>query len=285
MHTIAPSSQSDSLLQVFTNVLAPWHTLKESRGLIASLARREVRARFAGTLLGGAWTVISPLIMLAIYSFVFGVVFKGKWGQSNEQSLANFALIIFCSISAFAIFQECLVKAPSLVISQPNLVKRVVFPTETLVLSSLAAALFQALINFTLVICALYVLNGAVPVTVLLLPVMLLPLVFMTLGAAWLLASLGVFFRDIQHIVGLVANALLFLTPIFFSLEMLPSSVRFYAELNPLAPIIEGIRDVVLWGEIPNLNSFVVSLVISWCVMQLGYAVFMRLKPTFADVI
>jgi len=285
MHTIASTHKSTSLLQVFADVLAPWRTFRESRGLIANLARREIRSRFAGTLLGSAWTVISPLFMLTIYSFVFGVVFRGKWGQSPDQSLASFAMIIFCSISAFAIFQECLVKAPSLVVSQPNLVKRVVFPTETLVLSVLGAALFQGAINFMLVIGALYLLDGAIHWTVLLLPVMLVPLVFMTLGAAWLLSSLGVFFRDIQQVVGLAANALLFLTPIFFSLDMLPPAIRTYAALNPLAPIVEGIRGVVLWGITPSLSSFATSLCISWCVMQLGYAVFMRLKPTFADVI
>jgi lipopolysaccharide transport system permease protein len=285
MHTLATSDHSTSFLACLAKVASPWRTYCATRGLVASLARREIRTRYAGAFLGGAWAVISPLVMLAIYSFVFGVVFRGKWGQSSDQSLATFAIVIFCGISAFNIFQECAVKAPSLVVAQPNLVKRVVFPTETLVMSALAAALFQAGINFALVVGANYLATGTVHWTIVLLPITLLPLVFFTLGVSWLLCSLGVFFRDIQQMVGLIVNALLFLTPIFFALEALPPQIRVYAAINPLAPVIESIRAVVLWGTVPHFYQWVFSTFISWVVMQIGYAVFMRLKPTFADVI
>jgi lipopolysaccharide transport system permease protein len=285
MHTLASSDHSTSFFQGLMSIRSPWRTYCSTRGLVVSLARREILARYAGAFLGGAWAVISPLVMLAIYSFVFGVVFRGKWGQGSEQSLATFAIVIFCGISAFNIFQECVVKAPSLVVAQPNLVKRVVFPTEILAMSAVGAALFQAGINFALVVAANYLVAGVVHWTVVLLPLTLLPLVFLTLGVSWLLSSMGVFFRDVQQMVGLLANALLFLTPIFFSLEMLPPQVRAYAALNPLASIVESIRAVVLWGVIPHFHQWIVSMIISWIVMQIGYAIFMRLKPTFADVI
>ena len=229
--------------------------------------------------------MLAPLVMLLIYAFVFGVVFQARWGHGTEQNLVNFAIVIFCGISAFNIFQECLLRAPMTVVSQPNLVKKVVFPTETLVLSLMGASLFQGVINFALVIIANYIVTHTVHWTIVLLPLTLLPLVFFTLGIAWLLASLGVFFRDIQQVVGLLANALLFLTPIFFSLEALPASLKTFALLNPLAIIVEAVRKVVLWGTIPDLLSLSLCFVFSWCVMQFGYAVFMRTKPAFADVI
>ena len=273
------------LYRVLRSLRSPIKSLYTSRELVISLVRREIRSRFAGTFLGLAWSVLAPLVMLLIYAFVFGVVFQARWGHGSEQNLANFAVVIFCSISAFNIFQECLLRAPMAVVSQPNLVKKVVFPTETLVLSLMGAALFQGVINFALVIFANYLVTHTFHWTVVFLPLILLPLIFLTLGMGWLLASLGVFFRDIQQMVGLLANALLFLTPIFFSLEALPNSLKTFAMLNPLAIIVEAVRKVVLWGVIPDLWPLFVCFVFSWCVMQFGYAVFMRTKPAFADVI
>lgn len=277
--------QQSSMLRGCTNLVGPFSALVQGWGLIRSMARREIQTRFVGTSLGWLWTLLSPLIMLVIYSFVFGVVFRGRWEQQAAGSLGEFAVILFCGLSTFGIFNECIMRAPGLVVSHANLVKKVVFPLEILALSQMGAAVFQGAVNFMLVLIANLILTGVVHWTIILAPVVLLGLIMFTLGVTWMLASLGVFFRDIQQLIGLLSSALFFLTPIFYAPESLPESIRAYAMLNPLAQSVEAMRHVLLWGKVPEPSLLLFPLISGWCVMQLGFAFFMRTKPAFADVI
>ncbi|MDR0477742.1 MAG: ABC transporter permease, partial [Desulfobulbaceae bacterium] len=194
-----------------------WH----NRQLIKTLTRRDIASRYRGSFLGMLWSFFNPLFMLCVYTFVFSVVFKARW-HTGDSSKSEFALALFAGLSVFNIFAECVNRAPSLIPSNANYVKKVIFPLEILPAISLGNALFHAAVSFTVWLAACLLLRGLPPATFPLLPLLLLPLVFMTMGVSWFLASLGVYLRDVSQMISVVTTALLFLTPIFYSAANLP---------------------------------------------------------------
>lgn len=267
------------------NPVAMARNLWRHRELVAQFARREVEGRYRGSFLGIVWSFITPLVMLLIYTFVFGVIFQARWPQARSESLNEFAVIIFAGLTTFTIFSEVVSRAPGLVVGVPNYVKKVVFPLEILPLSALGAALFHAAISLLILIGAHLLVGGALHWTVLLLPLVLLPLLALALGLSWLLASLGVFVRDLGNLVGLLVQILFFLSPIFYSAEAVPEPVRSLLALNPLSPVIDNVRGVLLWGELPDWGGLLISLGASGVVMLLGYAWFQQTRKAFGDVL
>ncbi|MGH9161081.1 MAG: ABC transporter permease [Vicinamibacteraceae bacterium] len=259
--------------------------LWRQRHLIAQLTGREVQSRYRGSALGLLWSLLTPLFLLVVYAFVFGTVFKARWPQGDDANLRTLSLILFAGLIVFGLFSECVARAGTLVVSVPNYVKKVVFPIEVLPVVLVGAALFQASINVGILTVANWLITGRVPPTVLLTPVAAVPLVCLTLGITWVLASLGVFLRDVAQAVGLMLQALFFLTPIFYPLEAAPPAFRQLLFLNPLTANVEAFRAVLLWGHAPDWRTFGVSLAVSVTVMLLGYAAFMRSKRGFADVL
>lgn len=267
------------------NPVAMARNLWRHRELVAQFARREVEGRYRGSFLGIVWSFITPLVMLLIYTFVFGVIFQARWPQARSESLNEFAVIIFAGLTTFTIFSEVVSRAPGLVVGVPNYVKKVVFPLEILPLSALGAALFHAGVSLLILIGAHLLVGGALHWTVLLLPLVLLPLLALALGLSWLLASLGVFVRDLGNLVGLLVQILFFLSPIFYSAEAVPEPVRSLLALNPLSPVIDNVRGVLLWGEQPDWGGLLISLGLSGVVMLLGYAWFQQTRKAFGDVL
>jgi lipopolysaccharide transport system permease protein len=255
------------------------------RELTAQFARREIEGRYRGSFLGIFWSFITPLVMLGIYTFVFGVVFKSRWPQARTDSLAEFAVTVFAGLTTFGIFSECVNRAPGLVVGVPNYVKKVVFPLETLPLSVLGAALFHGAISFAILIVANLLAGGGLSWTLLLLPLALLPVVGLSLGVSWLLASLGVFIRDLNNATGLLVQILFFLTPIFYAVDSLPPQFQALLHLNPFTAIVEDVRRTVLWGQPPLWGALALNLAISAAVAVLGYAWFMQTRKAFADII
>ncbi|HEU4328964.1 MAG TPA: ABC transporter permease [Roseiflexaceae bacterium] len=268
--------------------LNPLHLLRHlwrQRDLIRQFTRREIEGRYRGSYLGLIWSFINPLILLLIYTFVFGVVFQSRWPQARSESLAEFALVLFCGLIPFNLFSECVSRAPSIIIGVPNYVKKVVFPLEILAVSSLGTGLFHALITLSVLLAVNLVVSGVVQWTLVLLPLVLLPLIFLSLGLGWLFASLGVFLRDIGYVVTLLVQVLFFITPIFYPTEAIPEPFQTVIRYNPLTFVVDSSRAVVLWGKLPDWLSLGVWLLGSAVVMQLGYAWFMKTKKGFADVI
>lgn len=276
---------SSPSLRRFLNPLYLARNLWRQRDLIRQFTRREVEGRYKGSFLGLFWSFVNPLVMLLIYTFVFGVVFKSKWPNAKTGSLSEFAVTLFCGLIAFNIFGECIGRASALVTSVPNYVKKVVFPLEILPISALGAALFHGAVSLSILLVANLLMNGVLQWTLVLLPLVLLPLICLTLGLTWFLASLGVFVRDIGYTVALVVQVLFFLTPIFYAVESIPEPYRSVIGLNPLAPIVEDFRRVVLWGAQPNWGALTMLLVVCGAVMLLGYAWFMKTKKAFGDVL
>jgi lipopolysaccharide transport system permease protein len=254
------------------------------RGLIWQFTRREVEGRYRGSLLGIFWSFIHPLVLLAVYTFMAGVVFKARWPESRTNGLGEFALLLFCGLVAFNLLSECATRAVSLVVAVPNFVKRVAFPLEVLPLSVLGSALFHAGLGLGILLAAGPLTRGSLPWTALLLPAVVLPLVFLSLGLSWLLASLGVFLRDVGYVVPLGLQVLFFATPIIYPAQSVPAPLRAVLSLNPLAWVVDNFRQVIFRGLPPDLAGLAGWTVATAGFMVASYAWFMKTKKSFADV-
>lgn len=252
--------------------------------LIGQLAKREVISRYRGSMFGLAWSFFNPLLMLAVYTFVFSVVFNARWGVDTSGH-GDFAVILFVGIIVHGVFSECVNRAPGMILNNASYVKRVVFPLETLPWVAMGATLFHSLISLVVLLIAQVLLRGAIPVTALLLPVVIIPLIVATMGASWLLAALGVYLRDIGQVTGILTMVMLFMAPVLYPIEALPEGIRPWIYLNPLTFIIEQAREVLLWGRLPDfvgLGKYMAgALLFAW----LGFAAFQKMRRGFADVL
>ena len=260
--------------------------LIRQRVLIWQLIQRELGQRYRGSYLGFLWSIITPLFMLLIYTFVFSGIFKASWQVNGpDTSTSDFALILFAGLMPFNVFSEVGNRASLLVISVPNYVKKVVFPLEVLSVVSLGVAIIQSLIGIALLVIANLIIHSSVSPTLFLLPLAYLPLIFLCLGVSWFLASLGVFIRDLSQGIPIVVQVLFFLSPIVYPLEMVPANLRPILLANPLTSIIEGFRQVTLWGgPLPWVDWAVITLLML-IFAGLGYFWFARTKKGFADVL
>ena len=261
-----------------------WASLWGNRQLIRKMAYREIVGRYQGSVIGMLWAFLNPILMLAVYTFVFSVIFQARWGGEQE-SKSEFAIVLFAGLIVHGLFAEVLNRAPQLVLGNANYVKKVVFPLEILPAVSLVVACFHALVSVLVLLGGQLLVQGSIPATVLLLPVVAAPFLLLTLGIAWFLASLGVFVRDMGQIIVFLTTVLLFLSPVFFPLKALPDSVRPWVELNPLTPVIEQVRAVLVWGQMPDWQVLGILLAASVLVAWGGYAWFQKTRKGFADVL
>lgn len=260
----------------------PWR----HRGLVWQFARREVLGRYRGSMLGVGWALVSPLLMLAAFTFVFVGVFKARWpGADDGHGGLEFGLQVFAGLLIFNWFAEVAGRAPRLILEQPNLVKKVVFPLQTLTWVSLLSSLFHMLLGLTVLTAATAWARGELPWTALSLPLVLLVFVPFLLGVSWGLAALGVYLRDIAQMMGLVISLAMFLSPVFYSTLALSGTVAQLMVWNPLTLIIESVRHALLDGAWPDWKALTVyagaSLVVAWA----GAALFEKTRRGFADVL
>jgi lipopolysaccharide transport system permease protein len=258
------------------------------RPLILQLAHREVVGRYKGSVLGLAWSFFNPVLLLSVYTFVYSVVFRARWSTGTDgvtETKTDFALILFVGMIVHGLFSEVVNRAPQLILSNQNYVKRVVFPLEILPVVSIVAAVFHAIVSLVVMLLAFALFNGYLPWTAIYAPLVLFPLVVLTLGFAWAFASLGVFLRDLGQSIGLFTTVLMFLAPVFYPVSALPEEFRPWMMANPLTFIIEQMREVLIWGHAPDwlglLQYCLVSVVVAW----MGFAWFQKTRKGFADVL
>jgi len=254
------------------------------RHLIWQLAKREVVGRYRGSALGLVWSFFNPLFMLAVYTFVFSVVFKARWGPAGGAT-TDFALFLFSGLIVYSLFAELVNRSPTLIVGNVNYVKRVVFPLEILPVVAMGSALFHASVSILVLIAFYFAIHRHVPLSIVLLPLVLLPLVLMTLGVAWTLAALGVYVRDVAQTTGILTTALLFLSPVFYPASAVPEALRGYVFLNPLAVIIEESRKVAIHGEAPDWLALGLVGLLSVGIAAAGLYAFQRSRRGFADVL
>lgn len=268
-----------------TSPAEPIRSFWRHRALISQLTKREIVGRYRGSVLGVAWSFLNPILMLAVYTFVFSVVFKARWGIGSEETKSTFAIVLFVGLIVHGLFAEVTNRAPGLVLSNVSYVKRVVFPLEVLPWVTMGSALFHTGISLFVLLLAQVLLTQQFHLTSILFPLLLLPLLLSTMGLAWFLAATGVYLRDIGHVVGIATTVLLFLAPVFYPLAALPERYRPLLYLNPLTFVIEEGRRVLLSGELPNWSGWAaylgVSLILAWA----GFSWFQKARKGFADVL
>ncbi|MCM5572370.1 ABC transporter permease [Burkholderiaceae bacterium FT117] len=259
-------------------------SLVANRGLIATLVKREVVGRYRGSMLGILWSLFNPILMLAVYTFVFSFVFKSRW-IGGTGSKTEFALVLFAGLLVFNLFAECVNRSPALVLGNVNYVKKVVFPLEILPVVTLGSAMFHMLVSLGVWVIFYVVTMGLPQPTLLLLPLVIFPFALLTLGLCWFLASLGVFLRDVTQIVGVLTTVLMFMSPIFYQVDALPPAIRPAMLASPLTLTVEQIRDVMIWGRPLDPGAWAAFTLIAALVAWLGFSFFQKTRKGFADVI
>lgn len=271
-----------------TSLRAMLRSLWHNRMLILQMSRREVVGRYKGSVMGLLWSFLNPLFMLVVYTFFFSVVFKSRWAAApagTEESKTLFAVLLFVGMIVHSLFAEVLNRAPNLILGNVNYVKKVVFPLEVLPVISMGTALFHSLVSICVLLLVFFVTNGYLHWTLVFLPFILLPLVIFTVGLAWILASFGVFVRDVGQSIGLGMTVMLFLSPVFYPVSALPESMRPWMLANPLTFIIEQARAVLIWGQLPNWSGLLLYTLVASFVAWLGYVWFQKTRKGFADVL
>ena len=269
-----------------TSLVALGKSLWRNRQLIVQMTKREVVGRYKGSAMGIAWSFFNPVFMLVVYTFVFSEIFKSRWGgASGNDSKTEFALVLFVGMIVLNLFSEVLNRAPSLILANVNYVKKVVFPIEILPVIAMGAALFHCLISLVVLLVAFSIFNGFLQWTALFLPFVMLPLVIISTGFSWVLASLGVFLRDVGQTIAILTTVLMFLSPVFYPVTAVPERFRPYIMANPLTFIIEQARDVLIWGNFPDWAGLGVYIVAASAVAWGGYAWFQKTRKGFADVL
>ena len=261
-------------------------SLWRNRQIIAQMTKREVVGRYKGSVMGLMWSFFNPVFMLTLYTFVFSVIFKSRWGSiDGDESKAQFAVVLFVGMIVHGLFAEVLNRAPTLILSNVNYVKKVVFPLEILPVIAMGTSLFHSVISLVVLLAAFALFNGYLHWTAIFIPLVVLPLLILTLGLAWILASLGVFLRDVSQTTGIIMTVMLFSSPVFFPVSAMPLEFRSWLMMNPLTFIIEQAREVLIWGRMPDWLGLgfymLVAVIIGW----VGYAWFQKTRKGFADVL
>ena len=283
----SPAVNRRSPLSTWLNPVAIFRSLYRNRDLIWNLTKREIQSTYQGSFLGALWTLILPLMMLLIYTFVFSVIFQAKWagtdiGQPTPQG--EFALILFAGLTPFNFFSMVINRAPGLVLTVPNYVKKVIFPLEILPVVVAGSALFTSFINIGLILLGSLLVYHRIPLSIWMLPLAYIPLILLTLGLAWFLSSLGVFIRDVGQAISIIVQILFFVTPIFYSADAVPQSMKIVVLLNPLSSMIDNFRRALIWNTPIDWLMWSLVTLFSAVVAILGYAWFSATKKGFADV-
>jgi lipopolysaccharide transport system permease protein len=269
-----------------TSIPSLLRSLWRNRHLIVQMTKREVAGRYKGSAMGLAWSFFNPVFMLIVYTFVFSEIFKSRWGGvGGDDSKTQYAVVLFVGLIVLNLFSEVVTRAPNMIVGNVNYVKKVVFPIEILPVVVMSAALFHGLVSLSVLLAAFTLFNGYLHWTVVFLPLVLLPLIVLTTGIGWILASLGVFLRDVGQSVIIVVSVLTFLSPVFYPVTAVPERFRPFLMANPLTFIIEQAREVVIWGHAPNWTGMGIYSIAAVIVAWTGYVWFQKTRKGFADVL
>ena len=275
-----------SVSTVVTPPVSPAAGFARRRDLWWQFTVRTVQQRHRGSHLGLLWALLNPVLMLALYFTVFGFILGGNLGALPDETPTDFALAIFLGLILYQLVAETLVVAPSMIVNNPNMVKKVVFPLEILPLAHLGAIWFNTLISLTLLLAGAAIFGRGLTLTGLLwLPVILAPLALLSIGVGWLFSALGVFFRDFTQAMPFFTQILLYVSLVFFPVGKVPAALMLFLKWNPLLHTIQLARSAVLW-ELPlNLRHLAYTYAVGGAFFLIGRWAFQKLKPTFADVL
>lgn len=259
-------------------------TLYANSYLLGKLVKKDIRQRYQGSVLGVLWSMLVPVFMLGIYTFIFSEVFQAKW-KIDTGDTYEFAFMLFCGLSAFNLLGEVMNRSTTLIVSNANYVKKVIFPLELLPVVLTLSALFHCTVSYGILIAAKFFLQHSIsPVLYLVVPAAV-PLVVLACGTGLFIAAISVYLKYVGNVISVIVTVLMYLSPVFFPLDAVPDNYRAVCGMNPITYIIENFRNVVLYHTPLNLSFYAVSCAAAFAVYLIGYVVFMRTKEGFADVI
>jgi len=277
-------SSTGSGAAFFDRLAEPFVSAYRYRELIRVIVWRELAQRFRGSAIGWLWACLTPLVLLSAYTGIFSGPVKIS-STPSEAGVAAYALSIFSALIIFNLFTELANRAPTLLHENAWFIKKTIFPSEALAWIALIRALVYAGISFALLVVFKLVLTGTLSLSILLVPVIILPFCFLLLGITWILSALGALTRDVFHLMASITPVLIFASPVFYTVHELPEASRHYAYINPLAGYIEMLRDVVLRGALPDPLVYAGSAAVSLLFFWWGHAVFLRYRSILIDVI
>lgn len=258
--------------------------IKNNKFLLGQLVKKDIEQRYKGSVLGILWTIIVPILMLVIYTFVFSEIFQAKWSLDTSDKY-EFALVLFCGLTSFNMVSEVMNRSTNLIASNTNYVKKVVFPLELLPLVITLSALFTCVISFIILIVAKLVLYHDISPTLYQSILVFLPLILICIGVAYILSAISVYLKDIGNVINVLVMVLMYMSPVFFPLTSVPEKYRGICMVNPMTYIIENFRNTMLYGVNLDWSFLLLSVIIAVVIYALGYFVFMRTKEGFADVL
>ncbi len=267
------------------NLFGALGRLYRYREILRQLVMRNIKSRHQGSYLGSLWQLLNPLLMMSLYTFVFGYIFRGTYHSSPQETTLEYGLGIFLSITIYQFLAEILMVSPGLLINHPNYVKKVVFPLDVLPVAIVGTALYYFLLTLILVLLGIIFLGPGLSPNALWMPVILLPFFLTALGLAWIFSAVGVFFRDINQLTNFLSLALLYSSAVFYSSKQIPEPIWQFLKFNPLIHTVELSRQVLLWGQSPEIQPLAYLYGFSIIFVWLGYVAFNKMKPAFADVI
>ena len=263
----------------------PFASITRNRNLLLQFTKREMITEHKGSILGSIWLIAQPLLLMSVYTFVFSQVYNGSYGVVENETNIHYALGIFIGITILHLFNDTLGGTIHCITGNPNFVKKVVFPLEILPISIVLKNLYKFSISLLLIFLGIAILIRDFPPTAFWLPAIILPSIMLSSGISWLMSSIGVYFRDISPLVQISGLCMLWLSGVFYSARDLPLAAWNVLKYNPILLNIEMTRDILLWGIAPNRIWLAYSNIVSLIVFFLGFWLFRKLKPTFADII
>lgn len=275
----------NTLKNLADKIFYPFIILYKNRDLFVQSLTREIVQKYRGSYLGILWNFILPLVMLAVYSFIFGVIFKARWDQQVTDSKAEFALILFVGITLYNVFSETVGASPTLIITNVNYVKKVIYPLEILSMTSIGNSLVQLLFNLVIILLGKAIIIRHFDFMILFFPLVLLPLLLLVLGISWILSGIGVFIRDMRQAATIIILIFGYITPVFYPISSVPESFRWVMYLNPMTAIVNNARRVLIYGEFPDWLSLLITFFISYLIMLIGLMFFRKVKSNFSDAI
>jgi len=267
--------------------------LKAFWRLLWQLGCRDIQTRYKGSVLGLLWSLITPILTVSLYTFLFSGVFHAQWGEDfgNAKTLdaspshGQYAMILFTGLMLHTFLADIMQRAGWVVTQQANLVKKVVFPLHVLPAVVVFSSIFQIMVSLLVLLLALLLTGQSAHLSWIGLPLLLLPFVILGLGMAWLLGALGVFLRDLNQLMGWLVTALLFSAPVLYPLKTVSQKMGAWLYLNPLTYMVEEWRQVIYAGSWPHWDQWGVYLLFSMVFAWLGYLLFGKMKKGFADVL
>lgn len=260
-------------------------SLIDNNYLIRQLIKKDIEQRYKGSVLGIFWSFLIPILMLIIYTFVFSEVFQAKWGSGSTDNKFEFALILFCGLSAFNMVSEVMNRSTVLIASNVNYVKKVIFPLEALPVIITFSSLFNCLISYLILIVAKLFLEGNISKTLYQIIFLFIPLILLCVGLSLFISAISVYLKDVGNAIGVIVTILMYMSPVFFPLASVPERFQIICMINPMTYIIENFRKVTLYGENIDIMFYLISLIVALLFCVFGKVVFYRAKEGFADVL